>query len=181
MWKPRTIPVLIATTLLLTFSCASPDVDPPQAKANTGYVDLYSPTDGELCWDVGAMKGNDEHFESVFSDVKPVDRDVLRLAFRPATLRLRVTFLNRVVTAPAVFECAVESGRITPVAISLTPVAQTTVVSKQTLIGGTPTGRGGRQTKVNSQDTVRCNVSAEVGPTFPYQPKTQIHYPNQPQ
>ncbi len=179
MWQQRTISFSLTAILLFAFGCASANVDPPRAQANTGYVDLYSPTDGALCWDVAASKGNQEHFGSVFSDVKPVDRDLLRLAFYPGTVRLRVTFLNRVVTKPVVFDCAVQAGSITPVAISLKPVEQTTVVSKQTMIGGTPMGRGGRQTKVSSEETVKCDVSAEVGATFPYRPKTQIHYPNQ--
>jgi hypothetical protein len=171
----------IVTALLCASGCASPNVNPPQARPNTGYIDLYSPTDGELCWDVGESKGSSGHFRTVFSDVQPVEGDVLRLAFSPGKHRLRVTFLNRVVSEPVVFSCDVRAGSITPVAISLMSAGQTTVVSKQVTLGGTPTGRGGRRTKVNSQETVRYDLSADVGPVFPYQPKDQIHYPNQPQ
>jgi hypothetical protein len=66
------------------------------------------------------------------------------------------------------------------VAISFASAGQTTVLSKQTTIGGTPSGRGGRQTKVNREETTRYHLSAEVGQAFPYQPKNQINYPNQP-
>jgi hypothetical protein len=169
----------ILAALLCATSCASPNVNPPQAQPDTGYVDLYSPTDGELCWDVGEGKDSGDHFRTVFSNVKPVENDRLRLAFRPGPRRLRVTFLNRVINAPAIFNCDVPAGKIVPVAISLTPAGQTTVVSKQTTMGGTQ-GRSGRQTKINREETVRYDLSAEVGEAFPYQPKNQINYPNQP-
>jgi len=167
------------TTLLLAAGCSSPNVNPPQARPNTGYIDFYSPTDGELCWEIGESKNSDSDFRIVFSDVKPVEGDRLRLAFSPGPHRLRVTFLNRVISAPAVFNCNMRAGKIVPVAISLTPAGQTTVVSKQTTMGGTQ-GRSGRQTKINRQETVRYDLSADVGQAFPYQPKSQINYPNQP-
>jgi hypothetical protein len=180
MQKQGPIYVSIAATLLLLLGCASPNVNPPQAEPNTGYIDLYSPTDDGLCWDVGESHEPGSHFRTVFSNVKPVEGDRLRLAFSPGRYRLRVTFLNRVVGEPAVFNCDVQPGNIISVAISLTPTGQTTVLSKQTTIGGTHAGRGGRQTKVKSNETVRYDLSADVGQAFPYQPKNQIHYPNQP-
>lgn len=180
MQKQMHISFSLVAAVLFIPACASPNVNPLQAQPNTGYVDLYSPTDGELCWDVGESKGAGDHFRTVFSDVKPVERDLLRLAFAPGPHRLRVTFLNRVITEPVVFNCDVPAGNILPVAISLTPAGQTTVLSKETTIGGTPSGRGGRRTKINSEETIRYNLSAEVAPAFPYQPKNEIHYPNQP-
>jgi len=180
MLTPEYILFSFATALLFSAGCASPNVDPPQARPNTGYIDFYSPTDDDLCWDIGESKGSDTHFRTVFSDVKPVEGDRLRLAFSPGSHRLRVTFLNRAVSESAIFNCDVQAGKIVQVAISLQPVGQTTVLSQQTTIGGTPSGRGGRQTKVKSEKTVRYNLSAEVGQPFPYQPKNQINYPNQP-
>jgi hypothetical protein len=180
MRKQTRISISLAVAQLFASGCASPNVNPPQAQTNTGYVDLYSPTDAELCWEVGESKESGSHFRTVFSDVKPVEGDILRLAFRPGAHWLRVTFLNRVVSGPVEFSCAVQAGSITPVAISLTSAGQTTVVSKQTTIGGTPMGQGGRRTKINSEETVRYDLSAAVGPAFPYQPKSQIHHPNQP-
>jgi len=180
MPKPGHMHVSIVAALLLVAGCASPNVNPQRAQPNTGYVDLYSPTDADLCWDVAISTERGDHFLTIFSDVKPVEDDRLRLAFYPGTRRLRVTFLNRVVSEPAVFNCDIQAGYIIPVAISLRPTGQTTVVSKRTMIGGTPSGRGGRQIKVTSHETVRYDLLPEVGPAFPYQPKTQIHYPNQP-
>jgi len=175
MQKQAHICCSIAAALLCAPGCASPNVNPPHAQRNTGYVDLYSPTDDNLCWDVAESEDPRGHFRTVFSDVKPVAGDWLRLAFRPGPHRLRVTFLNRVVAEPALFNCDVQLSNITPVAISLTAAGQTTVVSKETMIGGTPAGRGGRRTRVNSEETVRYEISPDVGPPFPYQPKNQIH------
>jgi len=180
MRNPGSICLLISAVLLLAPSCASPDVNPPRAQPNTGYIDLYSPTDSGLCWDVGENQNSSDRFRTIFSDVKPVASGPLRLALTPGPHRLRVNFLNRVVSAPVMFHCEVPAGHILPVAISLKPAGQTTVISKQTTIGGTPAGRGGRQTKVNSEETMRYELSADVGPAFPYQPKSQINYPNQP-
>lgn len=179
MQKYRYIHFCFAIALLLPAGCASPNVDPPQAHPNTGYIDFYSPTDDDLCWEVAETKGSESHFRTIFSDVKPVEGDRLRLAFSPGPHRLRVTFLNRVISAPVVFSCDVHAGKIVPAAISLNPAGQTTVVSKQTTMGGTQ-GRSGRQTKINREETVRYDLSAEVGQAFPYQPKNQINYPNQP-
>lgn len=180
MQKQSRLHLSIAAALLFASGCASPNVNPPQAQPNTGYIDLHSPTDDTLCWDVGESTGSRNHFRRVFSDVKPVEGDLLRLAFDAGPHRLRVTFLNRVVSEPVDFTCDVRAGNIVPVAISLKPAGQTTVLSKQTTIGGTPAGRGGRQTQIKSSETVRYDLSAEVGPAFPYQPKNQINYPNQP-
>jgi hypothetical protein len=173
--KQKYFPVLLATALLIAFGCASANVDPPHPHLNTGYVDLYSPTDDGLCWDVSAAQESDAHFEKMFKDVKPVEGDLLRLAFTPGHLRLRITFLNRVVAQPAVINCEVRSGAITPVAVSLTPTGQTTVFSKQTTMAGT-SGASGRRTKINSEETVRFEISAVAGAIVPYQPKNQTHY-----
>lgn len=172
--------LLTATALLFAAGCASPNVNPPQAEPNTGYIDLYSPTDGGLCWEVGESTAATSNLRTVFSDVKPVEGDRLRLAFAPGRHWLHVTFLNRVISGPAVFSCDIQAGCILPVAISLTPVGQTTVVSKQTTMAGTSSGRSGRQIKINREEALRYDLSAQVGSAFPYQPKDQINYPNQP-
>ncbi len=166
----------LAAGLLFASGCASANVDPPQPHSNTGYIDLYSPTDGELCWDVSESHGT--HFRTVFSNVKPVEGDLLRLAFSPGQHRLRVTFLNRVVKQPATITCDVRSGEVVPVGISLTAAGQTTVLSKQVRVGGTQAGLGGRRTKINSDEAAIYEISAAAGAAIPYQPKSRTHYTN---
>jgi hypothetical protein len=176
MQKQKYFPVPLATALLIASGCASANVDPPHPHLNTGYVDLYSPTDDGLCWDVAAATESDTHFQTVFMDVKPVEGDLLRLKFTPRQVRLKISFLNRVVTKPAIIDCEVRSGEITPVAVSLNSVGQTTVFSKQTSMAGTGGGASGRRTKITSDETVRFDIEAVAGPSVPYQPKNQTHY-----
>lgn len=178
MQKQNYIFLVVAAGSLITFSCASPNVDPPQLKPKTGYIDLYSPTDAELCWDVSESHGAKGDFRTVFSEVKPVEGDVLRLAFAPGPHRLRITFLNRVVKQPAEISCDVRRGEIIPIAVSLTAAGQTTVLSKQTTLGGTQAGRGGRRTKINSDETVSYEISAVAGAAIPFQSKSRTHYTN---
>ncbi len=170
----------LAMLMFIAFGCASGNVDPFAAHAHTGYIDFYSTTDAELCWEVrdGGHSGND--FRTVFSDVKPVQGDVLRLRFSPGHHRLHVTFLNRVILKPAEVDVVVETEKVTPLRVILTETGATTVLSKQTTMGGTPSGRGGRRTKINSEETVMFTISAIPDAAVPYQPKGQMPYTNQP-
>jgi hypothetical protein len=166
----------LAALPLIVFGCASSNVNPPMPQANTGYVDFYSQTDAELCWDVRKAGKSPEDFTTVFSDVKPVEGDVLRLAFPPGHYRLRVTFLNRVIKQPADAEVVVEKGRITPVRIALTEAGTTTVITKETTLGGTAAGQPGRRTRVSSEETVFYEIAATAQPSLAYRPREQMPY-----
>jgi len=179
MKTERRISIALAMLMFIAFGCASANVNPPRAPADTGYVDLYSTTDAGLCWDVREGGTSGTHFRTVFSDVKPVQGDVLRLAFAPGNHRLRVTFLNRAVKNPTEADVAVENGKITPLRVTLTELSSTTVLSKQTTMGGTPAGRGGRRTKINSDESMMFAISAITGHPIPYQPKQQMPYSTQ--
>ncbi len=165
-----------AALMFIAIGCASPNVNPPAPRANTGYVDLYSSTDAELCWDVKSAAGSHGDFKTVFRDVEPAQGDVLRLAFAPGRHRLRITFLNRVVTKPAEAEIEVENGRITPVRITLTEHGSTFVESKEISRGNTFYGRAGRRTKINSEETVMYDLSAVADTPIAYRAKEQMPY-----
>lgn len=169
---------LLGLTLLclIAAGCASGNINSPVPRANTGYVDLYSESDADLCWDVRISHASGANFKTVFSDVKPVEGGVLRLAFVPGHHTLRITFLNRVITKPTLVDVDIENGKVTPVAVTLTEAGSTTVVSKQTIIGGSPSLRGGRQTKVNSDETVMYDISAVAAAPVSYKPKEQMLY-----
>lgn len=168
--------LVLAVPLLIAAGCASSNINSPAPRANTGYIDLYSESDTDLCWDVQVSRASGADFKTVFSDVKPPEGGVLRLAFAPGNHTLRITFLNRVITKPAQLNVKIENGKITPLAVTLTETGPTTVVSKQTIIGGSPSLRGGRQTKVNSDETVMYDISAVPAAPVPYQPKKQMPY-----
>ena len=172
--KPlKTIPFLLLFALLALGvpGCATPNVNPPQARANTGYVDFQADPSAELCWDVARFDDRTQDFKSVFSELDPLADGVLRLAFAPGHYRLRVTFLNRVITQPAEIEVEVQDGKITPVRVTLTETGTAFVQTKETSRGGTAKGRYGRRTKIDTDETVMSGLSAVADPPMPYQVK----------
>ena len=44
--------LMLAAAGLFVVGCASPNVNPPQARVNTGYVDFYADSSEELNWQV---------------------------------------------------------------------------------------------------------------------------------
>src|SRR5688572_6828252 len=98
----------IAALTLLATGCATPNVNPAQAQANTGYVDFHAASTNELSWSVARFDEPRQNFQSVFSDLEPPPDGVLRLAFRPGRHRLQITFLNRVIVKPTELEVVVE-------------------------------------------------------------------------
>ena len=115
-------------------------------------------------------------FQRVFWDLEPPPGVVLRLAFVPGRQRLRVTFLNRVVTKPVEIEVEVQDGKVLPVRVTLTEAGTTVVKTKEESRGGTAYGRYGRRTKISSEESVMYDISAAAGPPVAYQPKEQMPY-----
>ena len=111
--------LMLAAAGLFITGCASPNVNPPQARAKTGYVDFYADSSGELSWQVARFDARTQGFRSVFSEFEPPPGRVLRLAFPPGHYRLRVTFMNCVVREPGLVEVEVKDGLITPVHVPL--------------------------------------------------------------
>ena len=170
-----TLTALAAVSLFVT-GCASPNVNPPHARAKTGYVDFYADSSGELSWQVARFDGRTQDFRSVFSEFEPPPGRALRLAFPPGHYRLRVTFLNRVVRNPGVVEAEVKDGLITPVHVALISDGATQVETKQTSVGGTAYGRYGRRTKFSNDEAATYRVSAEANAPMPYQVKERMPY-----
>jgi hypothetical protein len=168
--------LLLAAAGLFITGCATPNVNPPQARAKTGYVDFYADSSGELSWDVARFDDRTQDFRSVFSDFEPPPGRVLRLAFPPGHYRLRVTFMNRAVREPGLVELEIKDGLITPVHVALIPDGTTQVETKNTRVGGTFKGRYGRGTKFGSDESTLYRVSAEAKPALPYQVKEQMPY-----
>jgi hypothetical protein len=168
--------LMLAAAGLLVAGCASPNVNPPQARAKTGYVDFYADSSGELSWQVARFDARAQAFKGVFSEFEPPLGRVLRLAFPPGHYRLRVMFINRVVREPGLAELDINDGLITPVHVVLIPDGTTQVETKETRIGGTFKGRYGRGTKFGSDESTMYRVSAEAKPSVPYQVKEQMPY-----
>jgi len=166
----------LAAVGLFVSGCASPNVNPPQARSNTGYVDFHTEPTAELSWDVNRFDEGRQTFKRVFHDYEPIADGVLRLSFTPGHYRLSVTFLNRTVLEPALAEVDVAAGMITPVLIAFNDEGTGTVKTRSTSVGGTVYGRRGRRTKIEySEDTI-FGVTARPEQALLYRPKEQMPY-----
>ena len=168
--------VWLATLPLWLSACATQNVNPPQARPHTGYVDLHVESADDLSWDVARFDEGAQKLRRVFSAVKPPSAGVLRLAFAPGRCRLQVTFLNRPITQPAEVEVEVQDGKILPILIKFIEAGNATVVTKETSRGATVYGRYGRNTKVGTSETATYSLSAVVAPPAAYQPKANMPY-----
>ena len=176
MKQLKTLPFLLALAALAWWAsgCATPNVNPPQARANTGYVDFHADPSGELCWEVARVDDRTQSLRILFSDLQPPPGGILRLAFAPGHYRLRVTFLNRVITQPAEVEVEVQNGKITPVCVVLTSAGTTQVETKEVSRGGTVRGRYGQRTRLGSDEAVMYGLSAVADLPVPYRVKENM-------
>jgi hypothetical protein len=174
------IPCLVLAGLLAFGSagCVTTNVNPPQAQANTGYVDFHADGGDELFWQVERFEEPSQSYNKVFSELAAPKDGCLRLAFKPGNHRLRITFLNRVVVQPAEVDVAVTDGKIIPLRVTLTPEGTTLVQTKGYSPGGTAKGHYGLRSKYGSEETVRFRLSAMTAPPAPYQPKEQKAHGN---
>jgi len=161
---------------LLVFGCSSPNVNPGSPKLHVGYIDLYADSPGEFCWAVHEVGPSPDDLKKVFYDLSPVQGRILRLALPPGPHRLRVTFLDRVVTKPVEVEVEIHESEITPVRVSLAPEGNAFVKTKETSAGGTAYGRYGRRTKIGSYETSMFALTAQTEAPVPYQRKEQMPY-----
>ncbi len=168
--------VALLAAEFLACGCASPNINPSSPRTHTGYIDLYADFSSELSWDVQRCDANANTFDKVFYQLEPLEGRILRLAFAPGRYRLRVTFLNRVITKPAEVEVEVQDGKITPVRVTLTEAGVTLVRTETENRGGTAKGWYGRRTKIGSDETVRYDLSAVADPPVAYQLKERMPY-----
>jgi hypothetical protein len=160
----------------LASGCATTNINPAQARANTGYVDFHADSAGELYWQIERFDDSAQSFKKVFSELELPTGGFLRLAFAPGHHRLRVTFMNRVIVQPVEIEVAVQDGKVTPVRVALTPAGTAMVKTVQVSRGATAKGRYGRRAEYGSDETAMYGLSAVADPPVAYQPKEQMPY-----
>jgi hypothetical protein len=160
----------------LLAGCASPNVNPPTARANTGYVDLYTTGEADLNWDVSRFDAGSQKYVELFYEFKPLSLGILRLALPPGKYRLRVTFLNCVVRGPVMLDVEIAAGNVTPVHVILAEDGVTEVVSKQQAGSRNIRGTGGRVATYNTDVSVMYRLSAVVNTPIPYRVKEQMSY-----
>jgi hypothetical protein len=174
----KTIPLLLLSAVLALWvsGCATPDVNPPSARANTGYVDFHADPAEELCWQIERFDDGAQRFKTAFSELNPPVVGVLRLAFAPGHHRLRVTFMNRVIVQPAEIEVEVQDGKIIPVRVTLSAAGATQVATREVSRGGTAKGRYGQRTRYGSDSSVSYRLSAVAETPLAYQLREQMPY-----
>jgi len=181
---PRAVGVADCFALLLAFlalylfgsGCATPDVNPPVPRPNTGYVDLHADGERELSWEVVRIDDSTGAPKRLFRELTPLPGPILRLALAPGACRLRITILNRVIHKPAEIEVRVQEAQITPVQLKFTDAGVVYVRTKEESRGGTPYGRYGRNTTIGTDEALMFDLAAEAGPPIPYQPKERMPY-----
>lgn len=166
--------ILIGLVCLMAAGCASPNVDPPTARAHTGYVDFFA-DDANLYWQVDQIEA-DGKTRQTFSLFAPLDEHILRLAFAPGQYRFRVTFMNHAIRTPGVVEVEVKDSMITPVQVTLVDVGEALVQSKSVQGGATYFGHYGRNTRITDNPNVMYQVNLAAGPVATYKPKAAMPY-----
>jgi hypothetical protein len=169
--------LILAVAGLFIIGCASPNLNPPQARANTGYMDFHADPPGELSWQMARYDDHKQAFQNVFMDLTPPQDGFVRLAFAPGRYRMRVIFANRVIVKPAEVEVEVQDGKITPVRVTLTGAGVALVRTREENVGGIGSRRYGQHAKIGSDEASRYDVSAVAAPPVAYQPKERMPYP----
>jgi hypothetical protein len=178
MKTPKSVqPLLILAALALWMpGCATRNVNPPQPRPGTGYVDFHTDAAPDLIWEVVRLDDRAKASRKVFTEFEPPQGGVLRLAFPPGHYRLRVMFLNRAVLEPGLVEVEVKDGMITPVRMELAEIGVTSVETKEASVGGTAYGRYGRRTKIGSAEAASYRLTGVAAPPVVYQPKERMPY-----
>jgi hypothetical protein len=167
--------VLVGFELILA-GCASPDVNPPQARPNMGYVDFHAASPGQFTWQVSRFDAGTKDYQQIYSCFDPPGEGIVRLALAPGQYRLRVELLNRLTTGPLDVELRVEDGQITPVRLTVARVGTGDVETVETNVGGTLYGRYGRNTTISDDAEARYKIGGTVQETVAYRPKGEMPY-----
>ncbi len=173
--RPKPILLALALGSLVNAGCSTANLNPPAARANTGYVDFYTDANQELSWEIKRAREPGGKWKTVFSEFRPVKGSILRLAAPPGTYRFQVWFINLVTEGPQTVLVEVANGQITPVRVTLTPKGSALVQNKDLKLSPGPGRlRRGNRFSYESNQMFCIGLSAE----FPqsYQPKEQRAY-----
>lgn len=167
---------LAAALALVASGCASPDLNPPQPRADTGYVDFYASPPEPLSWEVARLDERTGVYKRVYSELHPPEAGILRLALPPGLHSLRLAFLDRLITHPVDLQVEVQDGKITPVRVTLARDAMATVRTKERTYGPTAYGRYGRRSQIETYQDVAHRILPEPEPALVYEVKERMPY-----
>jgi len=172
--KAKLATIWLSIAGLWCTGCASTNVNPSAAQHGVGYADFYCNEQASLSWDVREVTSGGS--KKIFSEPTPPDEDILRLTFAPGRHRVRVSFLNHVISDPGEVEIEITERSITPVQARLIPAGSATIKGKSIHGGATYYGRYGRSTKVTMQDSAAFRVELSAQTPVAYIMKEQTPY-----
>jgi hypothetical protein len=161
----RLAALILVSTICL--GCASSNVNPPMARANTGYVDIFDPEGGSWSWSIEDPRGG----PSFYTEYKP-QTGIVRLALSPGSYEFGIAILNTAISKPPAIKVQVVNGQLAPVRVLLSEEGATAVERKHTQVPG----RYLRRTKITGDKTQIHRLDAEVLPSIPYRCKEQVPY-----
>lgn len=167
--------IMLILASLAGAGCSTPDVNPAVAKPKTGYVDFYTDSSLGLSWEVKREGETSGEMQAVFSEFKPVEGTILRLATPPGSHQFQVSINNRVTEGPQKVLVEVADGKVTPVHVTLTTSGSANVDRK--VYGFRPSSKGyGRGTKIVSGQNEVFQIGAIAETPKAYQPKERMPY-----
>jgi hypothetical protein len=172
------VPLLWALTALLLLSgsgCSTTTDQSAPPRSDKGYVDFYTDSALGLSWEVKRAHEGSGQMKTVFSEMKPVEGTVLRLETVPGNHEFQVWFNNRVTEGPQKVQVSVESGKVTPVHVTLTTAGNAAVEQKD--YGYRSTARASRRvSKISTQESTVYRIGAASESPRSFQPKAQMPY-----
>ncbi len=150
-------------------------MNPPTARAETGYVDFYTDVDLGLSWEVKRAPEPGGEMQVVFSQFEPVQGNILRLSATPGAYRFEVWFNNQVTTGPQVVRVQLANGQVTPVHVTLTPAGSTLIDVKEYSFRGSTKGYA-RGTKIHRQENEMQQIGLSAEDSRAYQPRERMAY-----
>lgn len=162
---------------LVSAGCRTPNVNPPAPRVHTGYVDFYTDSDLGLSWKVKRGSNQGGQMRPVFSEFKPIEGNILRLAAPVGTHRFEVWFSNEVTTGPQVVVVEVANAKVTPVHVTLVPKGSVAVVGQS--YEYRPTARATRRvTRVGTEEQEMFQIGTSAGTPQDYRLKERMPYFN---
>jgi hypothetical protein len=128
-----------------------------------------------LSWEVKRADERTGEMRAVYSEFKPVEGTILRLAAPPGNHRFQVWFTNQVTEGPETVQVQVADGKVTPVHVTLASVGSTAVERKTYRMGGSAKGYA-RGTKISSDQSSVFQIGAVAGNPQAYGPKEGMPY-----
>jgi hypothetical protein len=168
-------PVLLLAIGLTNSGCSTANVNPASPRADMGYVDFYTDSDLDLSWEIKCADERTGELRTLFSEFKPVQGNIVRLAVAPGTHQFQVWVMNQATEGPQPVKAPIENAKVTPVHVTFKSVGTTTVDRKVFRFGGSAKGYG-RGTKIASDQDEVFQIGAVAGTPQAYQPKERMPY-----